>query len=129
MADTLEADLESAITEELEQPINDLNQLAGAGATPRVRPFRVKDIPKEEKRQDRGSDQLALAVSGLLMIEEEFLKLAQEIVGELEINPKDHEGKPSESGAVLPRLRTDAELLARLAIRFHNHFEQVRSKL
>ena len=69
---------------------------------PSVRPFRVKELPKDEPRPERGSDQLALAVKGLLQIEDEFLKLATELVGDLDIVPADHEGKPSESGAVLP---------------------------
>lgn len=124
----LEKELEAAVTAELAEP--------PAAPAPRVAPFRipkashlkVSEIP--EARPEKAADQIAMAIAGLLKAEEELRLLAQDIVGEISHNDEaERNTTPSDKGPLLPRLRSDAELMARLAIRIVKLCEEVRTKL
>lgn len=94
----------------------------------RPRTFKVSDI--KEERPDRAMDQLALAISGLLKAEEQLRQLAQDIVGEIAHDDEaERNSVPADKGPLIPRLRSDAELMARLAIRLVKLCEEVRGKL
>lgn len=123
MANDLEKDLEVALAKDM----------ANTGTPPTGGiPFRRTTMPKilqaADEKPDRAADQLAVAVKGLLQLEQEFRGLAVELVGDLKFEEIDKQ-QPSEESALIPRLRSDAELIARLAIRMHRLIEEVRTKL
>lgn len=72
--------------------------------------------------------QLAVAVEGLLKVEAELYAFATELVGPFKMDEAD-KPQPSSEGPLIPRLRSDAELLARLAIRVHKLIAEIRSRL
>ena len=114
----LDRDLEAAVDIEL-------HNLDKPPHRPRPGYLRAMDNANTP-RPDRAADQIAMACQGLLKAEDELRGLARDIVGDL----ADHEKEePSSDGPLLPRLRSDAELLARLAIRLVRLCEEVRAKL
>jgi len=119
----LESDLDRALKDDM------ANEGLLAPINSRVRQLRSNHAMKDKLDTERASDQLATAVKGLLQVEGELLQLVSELAGEVETEPSNPEELTREVRGVLPRLRSDAEILARLAIRIHKHIESVRAKL
>ena len=126
MGNDLEKDLEMALAKDMAN--------TGTPATGGVQPFRRTPMPKVLQAADAPAtntamDQLATAIQGLLKMEQELIQFATDLVGPLEPYHEDQPPEPSKDGPLIPRLRSDAELLARLAIRMHKLVGEVRSKL
>ena len=126
MANDLDKDLEAAVASELE-----------GAPTPRCSDARYavfathgtgKASELLTKSPERAADQLAVAVKGLLQLEQEFRSFAVELVGDIKFEEIDQQ-TPSEEKSLIPRLRSDAELIARLAIRMHRLIAEVQGKL
>ena len=96
-------------------------------------------IPLSPSRQERlrvlkraegnpAMDQLHVAIDGLLKIEQELYQFSTELVGPFKVDEAD-KPQPSSEGPLIPRLRSDSELIARLCIRMHRLIQEVRSRL
>lgn len=73
-------------------------------------------------------DQLRVACEGLLKLEQEWIQFARNLVGDIKLEEHDAP-QPSTEGPLMPRLRSDSELLARLAIRQHRLIKQIEELL
>jgi len=115
MESLLQKDLEDAVANVLDKPVH--FPIKGSRNLP------SRELPKT------ASDQLATAIAGLITVEAEFIQFARELVGEIKDEAETPKLRPSENGPIIPRMRSDAELIARMAIRLHNRIEEVRSLL
>jgi len=83
--------------------------------------------PREEK-PERTADQLGLAVRGLLQVEQELQAFANELVGDIKVEDEASQAT-SEETALIPRVRANAEAIARAAIRVQRLIEEMRARL
>lgn len=76
----------------------------------------------------RAADQLSLCVAGLFKIEEELIRLTDELVGPMaeEQARADPGDRPT---AIFDRLRGDARMLADLAIRLDRRLRHLRERM
>ena len=120
----LESDLERA----LKNDMADEGLLAPQKAPTPFPRTNARPANTSEEKPERTADQLSVAVKGLLKVEQELQAFATELVGDFTV---EEETPPTtgEETALIPRVRADAEAIARTAIRVHRLIEEMRARL
>jgi hypothetical protein len=123
MPDTLENDLATAITADLHNrpPLN------GPSRPVERRPPRP--VPVEPETPRRATEQLAVALAGLLKAESDLQALTEELVGPYKEPERDLPGAMVEGLPMFDRVRNDARSLAELALRIDKRIQFIREKL
>jgi hypothetical protein len=127
----LESDLERALKNDMANE----GLLAPQKATPPFPPRPTigsgglgKVVDPREDKPERTADQLGLAVKGLLQVEQELQAFANELVGDIKVEDEASQAT-SEETALIPRVRANAEAIARAAIRVQRLIEEMRARL